>query len=131
MLQPMYDIVIEGDGNVMVEGDRYRMIEVVNNYLSNGIKYSNGSTDVFLKIERNDNEMIFSVKDNGLGIPKAQLPHIFKRFFRAEKTKNLEGLGLGLYLCSQIISAHKGRVWAESEDGKGSTFYFSIPIKVN
>ncbi|MEO5782668.1 MAG: ATP-binding protein, partial [Ginsengibacter sp.] len=59
---------------------------------------------------------------------KDQLPHIFNRFFRAEKTKNLEGVGLGLYLCRQIIKAHDGNVWAESEESKGSTFYFSIPI---
>jgi len=59
------------------------------------------------------------------------LPHIFNRFFRAEKTKNLEGVGLGLYLCRQIIQAHHGKVWAESNESKeseGSTFYFSIPL---
>ena len=68
------------------------------------------------------------MKDEGLGISKNQLPYIFERFFRAEKTKNLEGIGLGLYLCRQIIHAHKGQVWAESEEGKGSTFHFSIPV---
>jgi signal transduction histidine kinase len=128
VLQPAYNIIVKGNGNINVRGDRYRLIQVVTNYLSNGIKYSNGRTDVILTITHDENTITVSVEDNGLGISKSQLPYIFERFFRAEKTKNLEGIGLGLYLCRQIISAHKGQVWAKSEEGKGSTFYFSIPI---
>ena len=64
-----------------------------------------------------------------MGISPKQLPYIFERFFRAEKTKNLEGIGLGLYLCRQIIHAHNGRVWAESEEGKGSHFIFQSHYK--
>lgn len=79
-------------------------------------------------MQHDDKSITVSVKDKGLGISKDQLPYIFNRFFRAEKTKNLEGVGLGLYLCRQIIKAHDGSVWAESEESKGSTFYFSIPI---
>ena len=131
ILQPDYNIPVEGDGNFMVVGDRYRMMEVVTNYLSNGIKYSDGSTDVVLSITHNETTATVSVKDKGLGISAAQLPYIFERFFRAEKTKNLEGLGLGLYLCQRIILAHYGKVWAESKEGKGSTFYFSVPIELN
>ncbi len=127
VLQPSYNIVVKGEGDILVKGDRYRLIQVVTNYLSNGIKYSNGKTDVVLEM-KTENEMIVSVKDNGLGISAEQLPYIFDRFFRAEKTKNLEGIGLGLYLCRQIIQAHNGRAWAESEEGKGSIFYFSIPL---
>jgi signal transduction histidine kinase len=67
------------------------------------------------------------VKDEGFGIPKNQIPFLFERFFRVQKTRNIEGIGLGLYLCQQIILAHKGEIWAESEEGKGSTFYFTIP----
>jgi PAS domain S-box-containing protein len=128
VLQPSYNIIVKGDGNIKVTADRYRLIQVVTNYLSNGIKYSNGKTDVILTISPNEKMVIVSVKDEGLGIPKNQLPYIFNRFFRAEKTRNLEGIGLGLYLCRQIIHAHKGTVWVESEEGKGSNFYFSIPI---
>ena len=76
-----------------------------------------------------EDNITVSVKDKGLGISPKQLPYIFDRFFRAEKTKNLEGIGLGLFLCRQIISAHRGKVWAKSEEGKGSVFYFSIPRK--
>ena len=131
ILQPNYNIPVEGDGNFIVEGDRYRMIEVVTNYLTNGIKYADGSTDVLLTILKDETTVTVSVKDKGLGISEAQLPYLFERFFRAEKTKNLEGLGLGLYLCQRIILAHYGKVWAESEEGKGSTFYFSVPLKLN
>ncbi len=128
VLQPSYNIVVKGDGDIAVTGDRYRLIQVVTNYLSNGIKYSNGKTDVILEIVTNNTMVTVSVKDNGLGISAKQLPYIFDRFFRAEKTKNLEGIGLGLYLCRQIIHAHQGQVWVESEEGKGSTFYFSLPL---
>ncbi len=125
VLQPSYNIVVKGDGNIEIRGDRYRLIQVVTNYLSNGIKYSNGKTDVLLSIQYDNKIITVSVKDEGLGISAHQLPHLFERFFRAEKTRNLEGIGLGLYLCRQIIHAHNGRVWAESAEGKGSTFYFS------
>ncbi len=128
VLQPSYNIVVQGDGNIDVKGDRYRLIQVVTNYLSNGIKYSNSGTDVVLKMNHENDKITVAVKDEGLGISPKQLPFIFERFFRAEKTKNLEGIGLGLYLCRQIIHAHKGQVWAESEESRGSTFYFSIPL---
>jgi signal transduction histidine kinase len=131
LLQPDYNITVTGDGNFIAEGDRYRMMEVVTNYLNNGIKYSAGSTEVVLNIEQHTEKVTVSVKDKGLGISASQLPYIFERFFRAEKTKNLEGLGLGLYLCQRIIQAHGGKVWAESEEGKGSVFYFSVPLQIH
>jgi len=127
VLHPLYNIIVTGDGTINVTGDHYRLIQVVTNYLSNGIKYSDGSKDVLLHMSYDNDNITVSVKDNGLGISPKQLPYIFDRFFRAEKTKNLEGIGLGLFLCMQIIHAHRGKVWAESEEGKGSTFYFSIP----
>ncbi|MDQ2720900.1 MAG: PAS domain-containing sensor histidine kinase [Bacteroidota bacterium] len=128
VLQPAYNIIVTGNGSVQISGDRYRLIQVITNYLSNGIKYSDGKKDVKLRIKHNENTVIVSVKDEGVGISKDQLPYIFERFFRVEKTRNIEGIGLGLYLCRQIIHAHKGHVWVESDEGKGSTFYFSIPV---
>jgi K+-sensing histidine kinase KdpD len=127
-LQPSYNIGVNGHANINVTGDKYRLIQVVTNYLSNGIKYSEGDSEVVLNMQYNDTDVTVFVRDAGLGIRKDQLPYIFNRFYRAEKTKNLEGIGLGLYLCSQIIKAHDGLIWAESEEGKGSTFYFSIPV---
>ncbi len=130
VLQPAFNIVVHGTGG-MAAGDRYRLIQVVTNYLSNGIKYSNGHTDVNIYISSENNMLTVAVKDEGLGIAATQLPHLFDRFFRAEKTKNLEGIGLGLYLCRRIIDAHHGRVWAESTEGNGSIFYFSIPSNLD
>ncbi len=128
VLQPSFNIVLKDDTNFQVTADRYRLIQVMTNYLSNGIKYSNGKTEVSLSVIHDENSVTVSVKDEGLGISKGQLPYVFERFFRVEKTRNIEGIGLGLYLCHQIIQAHKGQVWAESEEGKGSTFFFSIPL---
>jgi len=128
ILQPSYHIIANGDGDVAVQGDRYRLVQVVTNYLSNGIKYSDGNMEVVIDLKHDEKNITVSVQDKGMGIPKNQLPYIFERFFRAEKTKNLEGIGLGLYLCRQIIHAHHGAVWVESEEGQGSTFYFSIPL---
>ena len=127
VLQPSYHIVVKGDKNVEVNGDKYRLIQVITNYLSNGIKYSQGKDEVTLNVDAKEETVTVSVKDDGLGIPEAQIPHIFDKFFRSEKTRNIEGVGLGLYLSRQIIEAHKGQVWVESIEGKGSTFYFSIP----
>ena len=104
------------------------MVQVLSNYLSNGIKYSKGKGVVILNVSHDAKTLFVSVRDEGLGISREQLPYVFDRFFRVEKTRNIEGIGLGLYLCRQIIHAHKGRVWAESEEGKGSIFYFSIPL---
>ncbi len=130
VLQPAYHILVKGDENIEVYGDRYRLIQVVTNYLSNGIKYSNGKIEVTLNVQHDENSLTVSVKDEGLGISKEQLPYVFERFYRVEKTRDIEGIGLGLYLCRQIIHAHKGHVWVESKEGKGSTFYFSIPLKL-
>lgn len=127
VLHPAFNIVMSGEANMEATGDRHRLIQVVTNYLSNGIKYSDGHTNVFLHVSHDADNVTVSVKDNGLGISQEYLPYIFDRFFRVEKTKNMEGIGLGLYLCSEIIKAHRGKVWAESEEGKGSVFYFSIP----
>jgi PAS domain S-box-containing protein len=128
-LHPAYTINIDNQvGPLSISGDRYRLIQVVTNFLTNGIKYSNGGTNIEISIRKDAENVIVSVQDEGLGIAPTQLPRLFQRFFRAEKTKNLEGIGLGLYLCRQIILAHSGNIWAESTEGHGSTFYFSVPV---
>jgi len=126
-LQPAYTIITKGESDFEVTGDRYRIIQVVTNFLGNGIKYSNNNKNVTLSISHNKKSVTVSVKDDGQGISQENLGHVFERFFRAEKTRNIEGIGLGLYLCKQIIQAHHGTIWAESKEGKGSVFYFSIP----
>lgn len=131
VLQPAYNIIVEGDSDFKINADRHRLIQVVTNLLSNGIKYSNGETDVLLTVSHDENSATVAVHDKGVGISKQMLPFIFERFFRVQKTRNIEGIGLGLYLCQQIVLAHNGKIWAESNEGEGSTFYFTIPLNFN
>lgn len=123
-----FTIDIEGQTNFEIAGDKFKLVEVLINYLSNAIKYSNNNKRITIKVDSNENVLTVSVIDYGLGISAAHLPYIFNRFYRSEKTKNLEGIGLGLYLCRRLINAHDGRVWVESKEGEGSAFYFCIPL---
>ncbi|HMH23251.1 MAG TPA: ATP-binding protein [Puia sp.] len=127
-IHPAFTIALQSSEACSIYGDRDKLIQVVTNYLSNAIKYSKDSLGIEVTIRCEENAVILSVRDHGVGIPAKELPYIFNRFFRAEKTKDLEGLGLGLFLCRQIIKSHNGHTWAESLEGKGSTFYFSVPI---
>ncbi|MEP6748990.1 MAG: ATP-binding protein [Bacteroidota bacterium] len=128
VLQPGFVFTIDGKAGRQANGDRNRMLQVVSNYLGNAVKYSNAVNTILIKVKSDAVNITVSVKDQGPGIAAGQLPYIFDRFFRAEKTRNLEGIGLGLYLCRRIIDAHGGKVWVESEEGKGSAFYFSLPV---
>ncbi|HMG81506.1 MAG TPA: ATP-binding protein [Ferruginibacter sp.] len=125
---PESNLAIKSFKTTPIKGDKYKLIQVLTNYLDNAIKYSAPGTAIIIDIQQKDKQLIVSVKDNGKGIPKDEVPYVFERFFRAKKTKNLQGIGLGLHLSKQIINAHKGVVWVQSEEGNGSTFYFSIPV---
>ena len=80
-------------------------------------------------LKRTQREIQFSIEDNGIGIPKEDLPRIFERFYRVDKGRSQElgGTGLGLSIVKHLVQAHGGRVWVESQIGKGSTFYFTLP----
>ncbi len=130
-LHPSFKILKEGDADFKVVADRYRLIQVITNFLSNAVKYSGDKKEVKLIVTQDNTSVTVTVKDYGEGIPKAHLPHVFERFFRSEKARKIEGIGLGLYLCRRIIRSHKGRVGAESEENKGSVFYFTIPLKAS
>ena len=123
-----FNFEINGQTNFEITGDKFKLVEVLVNYLSNSIKYSNNQKRISIKVSKQESSITVSVRDYGLGVNAEHLPYVFNRFYRAEKTKNLEGIGLGLYLCRRIINAHDGRVWAESKEGEGSTFYFCIPL---
>ncbi len=124
-----YTIIKTGSVDLQVTGDKLRLQQVVINLLSNAVKYSPGSLDVFINIMQTKNEIKVAVKDNGIGIPKHNLHKIFERYYRVEEQSiQFQGLGIGLYICSEIISRHNGKLWAESEPGKGSTFYFTLPV---
>ncbi len=114
-----------------VVADKSKISQVIDNYLSNALKYSPADQSVLFKTEFRDGSVIVSVTDKGIGINESSKEKIFQRFYRAENMKNAtaSGFGIGLYLSTEIIKLHNGKAWFESEEGKGSTFYFSIPCK--
>ena len=116
-------------GNVV--GDRDRISQVLINLISNAIKYSPNANKVVVHILEKDGETIIGVQDFGIGIPQEFQDKIFDRFFRVsgESEKTYPGFGIGLYISSEIIKRHNGKLWVESKKGKGSTFYFSLPVK--
>lgn len=112
-----------------VKGDRDRLQQVVINLLSNAIKYSPKQKKIIITAEEKNNDLIFSMKDNGIGISKDNLENVFKRYFRVEnQSGRFPGMGIGLFISHEIIERHGGKMWVESAQGKGSSFYFSIPI---
>lgn len=109
--------------------DELKMRQVFQNLVSNALKYSKEKTNVILGCQQKKDEVIFYVKDQGVGIPKHQQNQVFNKFFRAENvlTLHTDGTGLGLYIVKAIVEAHGGRIWFESVENKGTTFFFSLP----
>ena len=108
--------------------DKERIIQVIQNFLTNAIKYSPGKNAVQVVVTQEKKHVTISVTDYGLGIAKKDIPFLFDRFFRVKSKKNISGLGLGLYISRQIIEKHGGRIHVKSVLGKGSTFSFTLPI---
>jgi signal transduction histidine kinase len=110
--------------------DASKMRAVLQNVLENAIKYTRPGGTVTMRIEKREKDFLAIVKDNGIGIPVAQQSQIFSRFFRASNAVKVEtsGSGLGLYMVKKIIELHGGKCWFESEENKGTTFYFTLPI---
>ncbi len=113
-----------------VQGDAYRLQQVLANYLGNAIKYTPRGGHVWVRAAAHSGEIVVSVTDTGIGIPSAELPHVFEKFYRVHDARvtDQEGSGLGLAIVRSIVHEHGGKVWAESSLGKGSTFYFSLPL---
>ncbi|HUQ84904.1 MAG TPA: ATP-binding protein [Candidatus Limnocylindrales bacterium] len=111
--------------------DKERISQVLINLISNAIKYSPNSNKVIITSKTSRDFITFSIQDFGMGIPKEQQGMIFDRFFRAQgkEEAKVEGLGLGLYISHEIVTEHKGKMWVDSTVGKGSTFYFKLPLK--
>jgi two-component system CheB/CheR fusion protein len=114
----------------MIIGDKNRLGQVITNLISNAAKYSPNADKIIISTENLENEIKLCVLDYGIGIPISQQPKLFNRFFRVSKN-TYPGLGLGLYICNEIIKRHSGRMNFKSEEGKGSTFCFYLPIKNN
>ncbi len=120
---------IESTG--LVYGDRDRIGQVLANFLSNAIKYSPSANKIVVKATKDKKNVTVSVEDFGFGLTPKEQNKVFERFNRAgqEGKGAMPGLGLGLYISKEIINRHKGKVWVESKKGKGSKFYFSLPLK--
>jgi signal transduction histidine kinase len=112
----------------MISGDQEKIGYVLNNLISNACKYSQVGTEVNLCCEAGTNQVTVSITDEGMGIKEEDLSHLFKRYYRVENSNTISGFGIGLYLCAEILKRHQGKIWVESEYGKGSTFYFSLPV---
>ncbi len=115
-----------------VTADRYRTYQVMTNLVTNAIKYSPAGGDIIISVKKEKNYALVSVQDFGIGIEKDQQDKIFDRLYQVEgKSSTYPGLGLGLYISKQIVKRNKGKMWVESETGKGSTFYFTLPLANN
>ncbi len=130
LINESHKIINLGSVNAEVEIDRTRVEQVLINLINNAVKYSPKSNKVEVLSKIEDNKLMVSVKDYGIGIPEDEIDKIFDRFYMAKSHEGTRffGLGLGLYISSQIIERHGGRMWVVSKVGEGSTFYFSLPL---
>jgi signal transduction histidine kinase len=113
------------------ECDPARIEQVLSNLLSNAIKYSPASGDIWLTVRRTGSQVRLSVCDRGVGIPRQAQPRLFERFYRAPNISNrTSGLGLGLYICGEVVRRHGGRIWVESAADQGATFYVELPASL-
>lgn len=111
--------------------DLKRIIQVVENLLENAIDYTPSKGKITINIETKNQNFQFKISDTGIGIPEKTRSSIFEKFYRSPNAKRIKsfGTGLGLYLSKQFIEGHQGKIWFESEEGHGSTFYFVLPLK--
>ncbi|WP_348051998.1 ATP-binding protein [Mucilaginibacter sp.] len=125
-----HEIHFEPCNPIMVSADHDKISSVISNLISNAVKYSPKGKEIEVKCLVVDNNAQVSVRDEGMGIKMADIDKLFERYYRVESdhTRNISGFGIGLYLSAEIIQRHDGKIWAESEIGNGSTFYFSLPL---
>jgi len=125
-----HTVTLTGSGHILVDADWDKISSVVSNLVSNAVKYSPRGKPVGLAYRVQGDEVIVSVKDQGIGIEPQDHEKVFDRYYRVETndTQHISGFGIGLYLSAEIISRHNGRIWLESEPGKGAAFYFTLPL---
>jgi len=113
---------------VVADLDRARL--VLTNLVHNAVKFTPPGGRITVAAEPAGDEVILSVQDTGVGIPADDLPRIFERFYKADRARSGGGTGLGLAIAKHIVQGHGGRIWAESAEGQGSTFHFTLPVAV-
>ncbi|WCT10689.1 chemotaxis protein CheB [Mucilaginibacter jinjuensis] len=124
-----HELIFDCEEKAEVNADRARLEQVINNFLTNAIKYSPEAKRVEIRCDVKDGLFSVQVKDFGIGIPPGKREFLFDRFYRVqESSTHFAGLGLGLYICSEIVKRHHGTIGVESEEGRGSIFWFSIPV---
>jgi signal transduction histidine kinase len=125
-----HQIVLLPCESIRINADCDKVEQVLVNLLSNAAKYSANTGPIEMTCERRDDKVTVSVRDHGLGISSQDIEKLFLPHYRVEskETEKIEGFGIGLYLCAEIIERHKGKIWVESELGEGSTFKFTLPI---
>jgi len=124
------DVELQLDSTDAIQGDVVRLTQVFDNLFSNAVKYAAGSK-ITVATSKEEDSLLIAFSDSGPGIPKVYLPYIFERFYRVPGAHSSAGSGLGLYICSQIIHAHHGKIWVESEIDQGTTFYIQLPIDMS
>jgi two-component system sensor histidine kinase VicK len=119
------------DARMFVEIDEDKLTQVLYNIISNALKYSPEGGQLTFSVEEREEHILVSVKDQGMGIPKENIGKIFERFYRVDKarTRKLGGTGLGLAIAKEMVQAHGGRIWANSEEGKGTEIAFTLPYE--
>lgn len=117
--------------DIYIEMDQDRMTQVIDNLINNAIKYSPAGGEIFISIQESHNKVTTIVRDQGLGIPQKDLPHLFERFYRVDKARSRDqgGTGLGLAISKEVIELHGGKIWVESREGYGSSFIFELPYE--
>jgi signal transduction histidine kinase len=124
------DISMDIKPAASIRGDGVRLAQVFENLFTNAMKYAPGSPIIVL-LKKVGQFILVSFTDHGPGIPQESLLLIFERFYRVRSEKSVTGTGLGLYICKQIIDAHRGKIWAESQPGQGTTFFIELPINMS
>lgn len=130
--KPVKPFVIKRDftkRDLWVEVDADKMIQVLDNIMNNAIKYSPSGGTITCRLMETHNNIVISIADEGLGVPKKDIPHVFDRFFRVDKARarSMGGTGLGLAISKEVMQKHGGKIWLESIENKGSTFFISLP----
>lgn len=130
--KPVKPFVIKRDftkRDLWVEVDADKMIQVLDNIMNNAIKYSPSGGTITCRLLETHNNIVISIADEGLGVPKKDIPHVFDRFFRVDKARarSMGGTGLGLAISKEVVQKHGGKIWLESIENKGSTFFISLP----
>ncbi|WP_158826184.1 PAS domain-containing sensor histidine kinase [Mucilaginibacter lacusdianchii] len=133
VIQPDRRMNIDAPKILNMKGDKDKIHQVIYNLIANAVKFSAKETGIDITVQEKDRHAVVCIQDYGKGVPKDSLERIFDRFYKAETASSHveSGMGLGLYICTEIIKYQNGKLWVDSEPGKGSTFCFTLPMLTN